>query len=266
MQRRIAVGALICVFGASGAAQGAAAPTPMPAVSPTPAAPAAIAPKPGRTPAPKDVLPLNTALVLELDDEVNTATAKQGQTFRAHLKDPIMLDGLTVAPAGTPVIGQVVFDSRASAPDHDGYMSVTFGPLKLAGGQSLPLRPFSSTWDIHVTAGEESTAEVTDVVKDIFIPYHYLYRQFRKGSDLDLKPGTTVHAVTMGTVRMIAGNPQVEVLQPVRLGTAVPFTTVTPIPLFTPQPLIKATPKPGPSPSAAPSPSPSADAAPSSTP
>ncbi|MDE2573063.1 MAG: hypothetical protein KGM44_11150 [bacterium] len=197
------------------------------------------------------MLPLDTSLVLVLDDEVNTGTASEGQSFRAHLKDAIVLAGQTIAAAGTPVVGRVTFVSRAAAPDHDGYLSVRFDSLPVAGGGSLPLRPLSSTWSIRVTAGQENTSAVEDQIKDIFIPYHFLYRQFRKGSNLDLKPGTTVHAVTMGTVRMVAGTPQIEVTAPIQLGTAVPYAGVTPIPFFTPEPLVKATPKPSPSPASA---------------
>ncbi|TAM77227.1 hypothetical protein EPN44_03580 [bacterium] len=234
MMRRIAVALLLCVSGASGAAWGAAAPVPVAAPSPSPA--------------PKDVLPVNSSLVLELDDEISTATTSEGRTFRAHLASALMLSGVKVAAAGTPVIGTVTFVRHAAAPDKDGYMSVRFSSLPLAGGITLPLRPLSATWSIHVTGGQESTSAVTDDIKDIFVPYHFLYRQFRKGSDLDLKPGSTVHALTMGTVRLIAGAPRVELLDPVRLGTSVPYTVVTPIPLFTPEPLITATPKPSPSP------------------
>lgn len=226
---------------------GAAAPTPGP--TPTPAATATL----------KDMLPVNTSLVLELDDEVNTGTASVGQTFRTHLKNPIVIDGTTVATAGAPVVGTVTFVSRASAPDHNGYLSVRFAPLVLSNGETLPLRPLSSTWSILVTAGQQNTAGVEDTLKDIFIPYHFIYRQFRKGSNLDLKPGTTVHAVTMGTVRMVAGAPKVELLEPLRLGTATPFTAVTPIPLFTQEPLVKGTPTPKPSstPTKIPQPTPS---------
>ena len=234
MKRRISVALLICVYSSPGAAWGAAAPAPVAA--------------PSATPAPKDVLPVNSSLVLALDDEVNTATAREGETFRAHLTAPLTLNGIMVAGAGSTVTGTVTFVSHASAPDHDGYLSVRFSPLPLAGGITLPLRPLSSTWSIHVTAGQESTSAVTDDLKDIFVPYHFIYRQFRKGSDLDLKPGSTVHALTMGTLRLVAGAPRVELLDPVHLGTSVPYSTVTPIPLFTPVPLIKTTPKPSPSP------------------
>lgn len=187
---------------------------------------------------------MNSSLVLELDDDLNTATASEGQTFRTHLASALTLDGVKVAAAGAPVTGTVIFVRHAAAPDQDGYMSVRFSPLPLAGGIALPLRPFSTTWSVHVTAGQESTSAVTDDIKDILVPYHFLYRQFRKGSNLDLKPGSTVHALTMGTVRLMAGSPRVELLDPVRLGTSVPYTAVTPIPLFTPRPLITATPRP----------------------
>ncbi|TAM59173.1 hypothetical protein EPN52_08775 [bacterium] len=224
--RRATVALLICVLASSGAAWAT----------------------------PKEVLPVNSSLVLALDDEVNTASAKVGETFRAHLVSALMLGDTKIAPAGTPLTGTVTFASHATAPDHDGYLGVRFSALPLAGGAELPLRPLSSTWSIHVTRGKESTSAVTDEVKDILVPYHFLYRQFRKGSDLDLKPGSTVHALTMGTVRLVAGAPQVALLAPVRLDTSVPYTAVTPIPLFTPQPLIKATPKPSPSPAPSPTP------------
>ncbi len=134
------------------------------------------------------VLPLDSSVLFVLDDRIGSRVSQTGTEARAHLKDPLVLGGITVAPAGTPVRIKITDVHGAQAPDVDGSIDILFEPMRLANQTQLPLRTPTAHVTVHVTAGEASTAGVADTIKDIFIPYHYLYRLFRKGAELDLRP------------------------------------------------------------------------------
>ena len=85
-------------------------PAPPPAPAPAPSAPApvpvAVAPVPPPPPAPtsKDVLlPSGTLFSVRMIDPVDSKTDHVGQTFKASMESPVILDGQTVIPKGESV-------------------------------------------------------------------------------------------------------------------------------------------------------------------
>ncbi len=77
----------------------------LPADTPAPPPPAE-APAP---PPPVEVtIPSGTPISVRLIDPLNSATAQQGQTFRASLNAPLSVNGETAIPAGYDVVGHVV--------------------------------------------------------------------------------------------------------------------------------------------------------------
>lgn len=86
-----------------------APPQAAPAAQPTPApAPQAAAPPPPPPEPQKVTLPSGTSLAIRLIDPITSATAQQGDQFRANLDVPIALDGDVVIPAHYDVEGHVV--------------------------------------------------------------------------------------------------------------------------------------------------------------
>ncbi|HEV3152312.1 MAG TPA: hypothetical protein VGZ02_00755 [Candidatus Baltobacteraceae bacterium] len=208
-------------------------------VDATPAARAAIA-------ANATTLPLDSSVFFVLDDTISSH-AKAGTIVRAHLRDPIVLGGVTVAPAGATVQIEITQTSAAQMGNVDGYAEIFFQPLPLPGGKSLPLVTPTSHLDPHTTAGQQSTQAVTDTVGDIFIPYHVMYHVLRKGSDVTLKPGTVIRTRTGATLEMRRGQLAVIVPPPIVKSVDTPRPAFVPAPLDTPPGYIPPTPKPTPS-------------------
>ena len=78
--------------------------TPRKAAAPPPAA--AATPNPAQKPKPITI-PNGTTLNVRLTQEVDVDSTKLGQTFKALLDDPVMMDGKVVLPRGAPVALQV---------------------------------------------------------------------------------------------------------------------------------------------------------------
>jgi hypothetical protein len=214
-------------------------------VVPTPA-PAAPTSTPTGTPN-STILPLDSSLFFILDETLSSRST-EGSLVRAHLRDPIVLAGKTIAPAGTPLEIEVTQASRAHMGNEDGSVEIYFKALKLPDGKRIPLITPTAHIDPHVTVGQQSTRAVTDTIGDIFIPGHVIYHMLRKGRDVVLGPGTVLRARTGASISVAAGGALV-------IATPQPFLTVrdTPHPAFVPAPLYTPpgfhlpTPKPSPS-------------------
>jgi hypothetical protein len=197
-------------------------------------------------------LPYGAGLEFVLDDAVDSKRTAPGSAVRMHLRSALVLASKVVAPAGTPAAARVISRRPAQTPDIDGSVQVAFDSLPLSGGRHLPIRPSREFWTISQTAGKRSTGALTDAVKDIFIPGHFLYRNLlRGGRELHLPPGTVVRATTLASLSFASrGELLIQAPPPFALGTDIPHTVITPIPfataLPTPTPKAKPTPKPAP--------------------
>lgn len=190
-------------------------------------------------------LPLNSSVLFVLDDAISSH-AKAGTIVRAHLKDAIVVGGITAAAAGTPVQIEVAETSAAQLGNINGYVEIYFEPLTLANGKTLPLETPSSYLEHQKSAGAQSTQSVTDTGGEIFVPGYLLYAILRKGSDVTLKPGTVVRARTGATIEARGG--QVSVIAPPPLIHSVdtPRPAFVPAPLDTPPGYVPPTPKASP--------------------
>lgn len=206
----------------------------------------AAAPEAPRAPA---VLPVNSPIVFVLDQTIGSKSTA-GDSARAHLRDAIVVGGLTVAPAGTPVTIKVLQAQRAQLANVDGSVDIYFEPLKLPSGVTVPLSTPTSHIDPHLTAGRSSTRTITDTVGDIFIPGHYLYHILRKGMDVTLHPGTQIRARTAATVEVSGGTVAVVTPPPFPAPVDSPHSAFVPAPFATAPGFKTPTPKPSPSPTA----------------
>ncbi|MEO6913663.1 MAG: hypothetical protein ABI182_06545 [Candidatus Baltobacteraceae bacterium] len=211
------------------------------------------------TPIPADavVLPAGTSLFFVLDDRIDSAHSRAASIARIHLKDALVLGGVTIAPAGSPGEIRIVDTAAAQIGNVDGSVDIYFEPLKLRDGQFVPLSTPSSHLTIQMTAGAAETAGIEDTIKNIIIPYHFLYSAFRKGSNLVLGPGTLIRAHT--AARIDASKPGiVSISSPPPFTTDIekPYSAFSPSPFATVPPTLPPNPpKPKPSPSAVPTPS-----------
>ena len=194
----------------------------------------------------KNDLPNNSSLFFVLDGDVSSHS-QEGTLVRAHLRDPLVIGGITAAPAGAPVQIRIIHSSGAQMANVDGSVDIYFEPFTLTTGGTLPLVTPTGHIDPHLTAGQSSTRNVTDTVGDIFIPYHFLYHMLRKGMEVDLRPGTVIRARTAAELRFTAGSLAI-VTPPAIAGAAdVPHAAIKIPPVATPPGFATPTPKPSPS-------------------
>jgi hypothetical protein len=110
-------------FGSTAPAVAALSPQPAPAPAPTPAAPPA-AParvlRPAETLAPQPPAQLSgtqiasgTTLTVRMIDDVDSQRDGIGQTFRASVDEPVVVDGNTVIPRGADVVMKLVDDKES---------------------------------------------------------------------------------------------------------------------------------------------------------
>src|SRR5947199_9744997 len=83
-------------------------------------------------------LPNNSSLFFVLDGDVSSHS-QEGTLVRAHLRDPLVVGGVTAAPAGAPVAIRITHSSGAQMANVDGSVDIYFEPLTLANGAALPL-------------------------------------------------------------------------------------------------------------------------------
>jgi hypothetical protein len=204
-----------------------------------------------------DSLPLGSSLFLVLDGTISSRSTA-GTVVRAHLRDPVVVGGVTIAAAGAPVDVEITQAYSARTANQDGFVDIYIEPLRLSGGASLPLVTPTSHIDPHVSAGQSSTRAVTDTVSDILIPGAFLYHLFRKGRDVTLRPGTIIRARTAESVEMTGGQLTLATPPPFDTSTVLPHPAFTVAPMYTPPGFQMPTPKPKPSvtPTATPSPTP----------
>ncbi|HEV2261673.1 MAG TPA: hypothetical protein VGR69_05235 [Candidatus Rubrimentiphilum sp.] len=196
------------------------------------------------SPAPnQNALPLDSSLFLVLDDTISSR-GQAGTTARAHLRDPIVVGGITVAPKNAPVQITVVHTQGAQMGNVDGSVDIYIEPLALANGSSLPLVTPTAHIDPHISAGQASTREISDTVQDIFIPYHYLYHMLRKGMEVNLHPGTVIRARTGAELRAVRGAVAIVTPPPLQGGVGTPTAPFKPATVATPAGFSTPAPKP----------------------
>ena len=210
---------------------------------------------PGATATPSDVLPYNGSLLFVLDGTLSSASSKKGDEIRVHLRDPLILNGKTLAPAGTPGRIRVVNVQGAKSGDVYGYVEIFFEPITLADGKVLPLRAPANRLTVNVSAGHEATVGIEDTVTDIFIPYAPLWQAFRKGKNFTLQPGAEIRARSLAEVRVTPeGAVAVSTPLPIILPASTPHPSFSALPMVTPAGWKPHTPKPSATPSASPGP------------
>ena len=194
----------------------------------------------------KTDLPANSSIFFILDGDISSR-GQAGTRVRAHLRDPIVIGGITAAPAGAPVAIRILHTQGAQLANQDGSIDIYFEPLTLSNGSTLPLVTPTGHIDPYLTPGQASTRGVTDTVGDIFIPYHFLYHMLRKGMEVDLRPGTVMRARTGAELRFAAGSLAI-ITPPAIAGAAdAPSAAIKIAPVATPPGFAPPTPKPSPS-------------------
>jgi hypothetical protein len=220
-------------------------------------------------------LPFDSNLTVVLDEAISSKSSRAGQYVAAHLKDPLLVGGRTIAAAGAPTKIRIVASSAADIGDVYGFVEIFFEPLTLSDGRALPLRAPVSRLEPHVSAGHDSTVAWEDTIEDQVVPYHFLYHIFRKGKNFVLNAGSELPAHTEATLTALPnGTIAIETPRPLAQSSQMPKATFpiepeatpfgpaggiksrkTPAPPTTPMPTVPTTP-PTPTPTPWPTPEP----------
>jgi hypothetical protein len=143
-------------------------------------------------------LPIGTRIDFIADDAVNTATVRPGGSFRIHLAQPLTLDGMPLATAGTPA--RLLVADTFKRPDGTVMLSIALGGFRLKAGE-LPLTPI----DVNLSA---------------------------------VTPGMTIAASTLGSIERAQDRIVIRVPVPAQLSSAAPISAFTALPALTPAPLL----------------------------
>jgi len=174
-------------------------------------------------------------LAFVLDGTISSSGSKAGDIVKAHLERPLVVSGVTVAPAGTPLEIKVTAASPASNPDIYGFVDIYLRPFALPDGRDVPVHAPVSHLDVHVTSGHQSTADVEDTVGDVFVPTLLLHA-FRKGHNFVITPGTRIRAVTDATIVVASdGVVVVRTPAPLLLDADTPVSSFKSAPMATPK-------------------------------
>jgi hypothetical protein len=87
-------------------------------------------------------IPAGTPIAVRMQSSVSSASSQAGQRFDAVLDEPLVIDGRTVAPAGTPVTGRVLAAKRSGRLHNPGYLRLTLVSMTV-GGKNVPLQTSS---------------------------------------------------------------------------------------------------------------------------
>jgi|HubBroStandDraft_6_1064221.scaffolds.fasta_scaffold352855_1 hypothetical protein len=77
-------------------------------------------------------IPTGTVIVIRLQSSLSSAGSHSGDLFQAVLDEPIVVQGQTLAPSGTAIIGRVLA-VKASKPHELGYLRLTLSSMVLNG-------------------------------------------------------------------------------------------------------------------------------------
>lgn len=126
--------------------------------APQPAASNAAPPRPSEPPKPvyRDVsAPVGTALSLSLITPLSTETAKVETPVTARLRQPVVVDGFTVVPAGATLHGDVTEVERAGRVKGRSRLVIRFAEVQV-NGQRDPFRTNALTFEGEATKGEDA--------------------------------------------------------------------------------------------------------------
>src|SRR5581483_3899625 len=135
-------------------AQAPAAPAPQPLPDTNSAPP----PEPARQPHVVTLQP-GTSLVVRLGETLSTEHNYTGDTFRATLESPIVMDGFVIADKGSKVLGRIVNAQKSGRIQGVSDLNLTLTEINTTDGQRI--RVESSSYDKRgPTSAGEDTAKI----------------------------------------------------------------------------------------------------------
>ena len=148
-------------------------------------------------------VPALTAVELEFVDAASSRTSKSGEMVAMRLTEPLVMDGHTIAPAGTKAVAEVIQASKAGLMGKAG--ELTFAARYVEVGETrLPLKRFG--YGRSQGNDPSGTLLALNVATAVAAPIASVALIFVSGGNVDIKPGARAHAV-VATETFVPSNP-----------------------------------------------------------
>ena len=82
-------------------------------------------------------VPAGTHITVRTDSQINSASAQVGQSFRANLMKDLVVNGKTIAKAGSPAKGKVTYAKSSGRLHAPGEVTIRLTSIQLKDGKSL---------------------------------------------------------------------------------------------------------------------------------
>jgi hypothetical protein len=138
-------------------------------------------------------VPARTSVEVEIVDRVNSKLNRSRDVFAIRLAEPLVVDGRTVAPAGTPGMGEVVHAAKSGMAGKAGELILAARYLDL-NGTRIALRSFR----YGRSQGRDDTNEVMNgsIAAAALLPAASVIGLFIQGGEVDIPAGTRANAQT----------------------------------------------------------------------
>jgi len=140
---------------------------------------------------------------IEILDAVNSRDSHSRDSFALRLAEPLVVEGRTLAPAGTPGVGEVVHAARARAGGKAGELILAARYLDL-NGTRIPLRSLR----YGPSQGRDNSGAVNTgaMVAAAVLPIASLAGYLIAGGEVRIPGGTRAHAQTAADVVLTPGD------------------------------------------------------------
>jgi hypothetical protein len=149
-------------------------------------------------------VPFLAAVELEFVDAASSRTSKPGDLVTLRLAEPLVVDGHTIAPAGTKAVAEVIQASKSGLMGKAG--ELTFAARFLEIGEThVPLKRCG----YGRTQGKDPTGTLNalNVAAAAAMPIASVALIFVSGGNVDIKSGARAHAV-VATETFVPSNAQ----------------------------------------------------------
>ncbi|MCX7359116.1 MAG: hypothetical protein NT015_13360 [Alphaproteobacteria bacterium] len=131
-------------------------------------------------------IPAGTTIVVEFSETLSSRTSSTGQLVGLRLRDPLVVDGRTIAEAGAIGGGEVIDASRSGMGGRSGKLIVSGRFMEIAG-QRARIRGLQV-----VIAGEDNSREAVNTM--MLVPYVGWMGGFIQGGEIEIPAGTRAEA------------------------------------------------------------------------
>ena len=84
-------------------------------------------------------VPAGTRITVRIDSQISSAIAHVGQSFHANLVKDLVVDGKTIAKAGAPAKGKVIYAKSSGRLHAPGQVTIRLTSIQLGDGKTLPV-------------------------------------------------------------------------------------------------------------------------------